>query len=387
MDKISKILGIKNVILTLLLSVMFLDLRSYWYVFAVLPIAYALFYKTVYRLYDKIFVMLFLFGLCYVMFAPSLLYNQYVVFLLICPMMYLVGKHLGKTETESGLVNILFAMALSMAILYIRAIFSDIAQSGFYVESRNLEIEGKGATDEIAATGIYSNLIIMTTFIIALFVRMSIIKKAIYVLGAIMAFVVSIRLQSRTSVVVLGIMVLLFLILNIKTIVTKNFLSSMIAILLLYLSISFIVTHYQEELGVLDRFMDDDAETGGGRFTLAGNVLSELGQHPFGIPYRMPYAHNLWLDCARVAGVIPLFFLLIVTIRFVRDIFAIYKCNAMNFESRSLMCFIGLAILVYMNLEPILEGCPLLFAYFITYLGMLRGVLEDGCNINNIKCQ
>lgn len=384
MDKISKILGIKNVILTLLLSVMFLDLRSYWYVFAVLPIAYALFYKTVYRLYDKIFVMLFLFGLCYVMFAPSLLYNQYVIFLLIYPLIYLIGKYIGKTETDSGLVNILFIMALSMAIMYVRAIVSDISQSGFYVETRNIEIEGKGSDEEMAATAIYSNLMILTTFIVALFVKMSIIKKIIYVLGAITACVVSVRLQSRTSIVLLCIVLLLFFIFNIKTIVSKNLIPSIMAIVLIGVSISFITTHYQEELGVLERFMDEDAETGGGRFMLAGNVLSELSQHPFGIPYRMPYAHNLWLDCARVAGIIPLFFLLIVTICFIRDFCVVYRCREMHFEHRSLICSIGLAILIYMNLEPILEGCQLLFIYFVIYLGVLRGVVDNRCKFNNI---
>lgn len=86
----------------------------------------------------------------------------------------------------------------------------------------------------------------------------------------------------------------------------------------------------------------------------------------------MGYAHNLWLDCARVAGVIPLLFLLIITVYFICALWKELKISEHDYY-RTIIVVIGVSLLVYMNVEPILEGCPLLFTVFVIILGMLRG--------------
>lgn len=199
MADISRFIGVKSVLLLLLLSVTFLNWHGYWYVFALLPIVYALFFKEVYRVVDKAFVLFFLFGTFYSVFATELSLNKYFTLMFVCPMIYLVGKYTGLSEKDESLTNVLFIIALSTATIYMLSVVGDIIKNGFYSDSRNIEIEGVGSDEEISATGIYSHLMVLTTFIASLFTRMPLKKKMLLATFAIMAFVISIRIQSRTD--------------------------------------------------------------------------------------------------------------------------------------------------------------------------------------------
>ena len=92
MSKISKLLGIRNVMVVLLLSIMFLNMQGYWYVFAMLPIVYVIICNEVYRAYDNIFILFVLFGIWYSICSPPLAPTQYAVFILVYPMLYLVDR-------------------------------------------------------------------------------------------------------------------------------------------------------------------------------------------------------------------------------------------------------------------------------------------------------
>ena len=379
MNKLSKLFGIKNIILTLLLSVMFLNLHGYWYVFAVLPIVYALFFNEVYRLYDKIFTLLLLFGFWYVVFAPPLALSECAILIFLYPMLYLVGKFLGTYENRESLVNILFVLAFSMALFYLISIYTDVAKYGFYTETRNLSVDSLETDEGIAATGIYSNLLLLTSFIVVLFTKLPHRKKILFALFAIAAFVATIRIQSRSSVIITVIELVLFLIMDFKNIVKKRFVTVVVSLGIILFSVGYVLNNYEEELGVLERFQEEDVETGGGRTELAMVVINNLTENPWGQFEHTPYAHNLWLDCARVAGVVPLLFLLIITIYYIRSVWMVYRQNDDNDNYKNILFLIGIVLLIYMNTEPILEGCPLLFAFFSIFLG-----IQEGCfRVNN----
>lgn len=373
MGKISQLLGVKNVIVVFLLSLMFLNFRGYWYVFAMLPIMYATVSNEIYRAYDKIFILFLLFGIWYSIFAPPLSTNEYVVFVIVYPMLYLVGKLLGATETDNSIMNILFVMAISMALIYIVSIFADVSKYGFYSETRNLEIEGRGSGAEISATGIYSNLILSTLFIVALFTKLKLWKRLLFASFAILAFVASVRVGSRSSIVITICAIAIFLLLNFRTVIQKNLFAVSCALVLILVSVNYVINNYEDELMVLERFQDEDVETGGGRVELANVMINELTQQPFGKLEHVPYAHNLWLDTARVAGIIPMFLLIIITIYFIGSIWRTYKQKMFDSDYRSIIVTIGIVLFIYMNTEPILEGAPMLFAFFSILLGVYNG--------------
>lgn len=375
MAGISRLIGIRSILLLLLISITFLNWHGYWYVFAVLPIVYALFIHEAFRYFDRVTVLLFLFGVAYSVFATELAFNGHLSFMFIYPMLYLVGKHIGTSEEGDGVIKILFVVAISMAAMYLLSISIDIAKYGFYSETRNIEIEGRGSDEEISATGIYSHLMLLTTFITALFTRATWKSKLLYTIFAILAFVVSIRIQSRTSVVILIMVVVLSLLLNLRTIVKKHLIMVIISLGALIFAANYALVTYEEELEILERFHDDDVNTGGYRTELAMDVLNAISENPWGGLENMPYAHNMWLDCARVAGIVPLFLLLLITILYIRSLWRIYKLRLSIDDNgcNEILVIMGITLLVYMNVEPILEGAPLLFAFFTILLGILRG--------------
>lgn len=375
MNKLSKLFGIKNIILVFLLSLIFLNLQGYWYVMAVLPIVYALFFNEVYRQFDTLFILLVVFGFWYVLFAPPLSTNEYAIFIFVYPMLYLVGKFLGTYENKEGLVNILFVLAFSMALFYLVSIYTDVAKYGFYTETRNLEIDGRGMDEEIAATGIYSNLVLLISFIVVLFTKLPYKKRILFVLFAIAAFVAAIRIQSRSSVVIMVIELVLFLVMDFKNIIKTRLTTVVVSLVLIVFSVGYVLNNYEEELGVLERFQEEDVETGGHRTELSMIIINNLTENPWGKIEHTPYAHNLWLDCARVSGIVPLFFLLIITIYYIYSVWKVYKQDDYGGDYKNILVLIGIILLIYMNTEPILEGCPLLFVVFVIYLGMLRGQL------------
>ena len=375
MASISKLIGVRSVLLLLLISITFLNWHGYWYVFAVLPIMYALLYYEVFRACDKVTVLLFLFGVAYSVFTFELPFNTYASFMFIYPMLYLVGKYIGLSEDGNSLMKILFVVAFSMAAMYLLSISIDIAKYGFYSETRNIEIEGRGSSEEISATGIYSHLMLLTTFIAALFTRIPWRSKLIYVICAILAFVVSIRIQSRTSVVIMMMVVALSLFVNFRTIIKRHSALAIILLGFLFFAANYALINYEEELGILERFQDEDVGTGGYRTELSMAVLNKLSESPWGGLENMPYAHNMWLDCARVAGIVPLFILLLITMFYIRGLWHIYKLR-LSIDGNGcdeIIVIMGIALLVYMNVEPILEGSPLLFGFFTILLGMIRG--------------
>ena len=230
MASISRSIGAKCLMLLLLLSVVFFNWHGYWYVFAVLPIVYALFFNEIYRYCDKVTILLFLFGVWYSVFATKLSFNEYASFMFIYPMLYLVGKYIGLSEKSDSIVNIIFVVALSMSAMYLLSISADIVKNGFYSDTRNLEIEGRGSNEEISATGIYSHLMLLTTFIAALFMRMPWKRRVVYVFIAILAFVASVRIQSRTGVVIMLMVVVLSLLVNFRTMARRNFIMVVISL-------------------------------------------------------------------------------------------------------------------------------------------------------------
>jgi O-antigen ligase len=214
---------------------------------------------------------------------------------------------------------------------------------------------------------------LLTTFIASLFMKMPWKRKLVYILFAILAFVASIRIQSRTGVVILVIVVVLSLLANFRTMARRNFIMVVISLGALLFAANYALTTNEEELGILDRFQDDDVETGGYRTELAMDVVNKLSESPWGGLEHMPYAHNMWLDCARVSGIVPLLLLLLITVLYARSMWRMYKQPTDNSSYRDVIVIIGIALFVYMNVEPILEGCPLLFAFFVIFLGILRG--------------
>lgn len=144
-------------------------------------------------------------------------------------------------------------------------------------------------------------------------------KKFLFLIGSFLSVYCAVRVQSRTCIVAILILMLMSLIFNFKGMSIKKIRLLLISLIFLIGIVSYIYTTYGDLLIVFDRFETDEVETGGGRIDRLMIVGSKLLDYPLGgmnMNNKIGHAHNLWLDCGRVAGIIPLLLLFYLTCQY-----------------------------------------------------------------------
>jgi Na+/melibiose symporter-like transporter len=118
--------------------------------------------------------------------------------------------------------------------------------------------------------------------------------------------------------------------------------------------------------------------SGSGRINIwlmsIGNVISR----PAGwSDSEVLYAHNLWLDVSKVAGILPFLSLCIFTISSIILVYNIIKKSQENhfFNIIILSYFIGFMAVFFV--EPIMEGLFPLFLIFCIFIGILSGYADN----------
>lgn len=113
------------------------------------------------------------------------------------------------------------------------------------------------------------------------------------------------------------------------------------------------------------------------RFQYWKEAIAYLIKHPFGqfsITNSTQYAHNLWIDTALRAGILPVIPLLIFTVVQIRDIISLSRSNSINEISKGIILGFGVAFYITFLLEPILEGYFIFFMIYFFYSGILSGM-------------
>ncbi len=106
------------------------------------------------------------------------------------------------------------------------------------------------------------------------------------------------------------------------------------------------------------------------------DVLSGMVQYPFGGNPYYNYAHNLWIDILRKAGIAPMFFALVYFIIVFRNLFSLIKNKNIKDSTKVIFMAVIVATTIDFSLEPILEGVP----YYFFCICMIHGALNLICN-------
>lgn len=115
-----------------------------------------------------------------------------------------------------------------------------------------------------------------------------------------------------------------------------------------------------------------DASSMGGRVDLWFNALKHLFTDPMGFKSISHFAHNLWLDIARVSGIIPFIFFLFATINNYSGLYRYIK------RGDTIVPFIlGLNVALFLSsfVEPVIEGSFLYFYILLFLWGCNRRLL------------
>ena len=266
----------------------------------------------------------------------------------------------------------MFIMSLCIATIPIISILLDINKAGFLVVKRDLPIIGWGATP-IAATSIASLLIVLCSYSTYIFSSTNNRTKYIYTALGIVGFICALRLQSRTSIVCIALLFIINIYLN-RDYMFKHKFSFLIIFIILITGINYVINNYSDQLAIIERFQEDDIATANGRTELHSGTLTQILESPLGGNKHLTFAHNLFLDCARVSGLVPLILLIIFTIKHYLTVFNILKRKQVPDILKYNITLISLLLFVYFNTEPILEGVSMLFAYLCFIAGITSKV-------------
>lgn len=107
-------------------------------------------------------------------------------------------------------------------------------------------------------------------------------------------------------------------------------------------------------------------------------AFNSILEHPMGGNNErigeLKYAHNMWLDVGKQAGIIPFVLLSVFTIISLWNVIKIFKNEKFSNEFKVFLAGIYSAVLLNMAVEPIMQGEPLFFIMFCMIIGMVDNV-------------
>lgn len=254
--------------------------------------------------------------------------------------------------------------------------FKDIALVGIVNVSRVL-LGDLNDGEGLAATlyGLMASLGIGC--IASLFTRgQNIWLRFCYILLSSLSILVVIHLVNRTGLVILFVCIIISFIISTKKSVGK-FLATSIFITVLALVIvntsvinEEIIDAYQQR--EIDSFYD--ATSLGGRSAIWSDALMKLVTHPLGWS-RVHYAHNMWLDVARIGGWLALLFFLIPTISWCKNLLSLARKEITPFLL--IVLSLNCAMLISSFVEPVIEGSMLFFSIFMMFWGLVASLAKE----------
>lgn len=270
------------------------------------------------------------------------------------------------------LMFIILTIIFFSGYIYILTI-SNIVSSGAMINmTRELSSDGDAS---IAAATLVGLNVSLGMIGLPLFLFINKKNKLIRYLG-LFCFVLSIIsvvfLINRTGIVVA---------LAVLIVSTVYYSRHCFAKIVLYLGLFFIIYLFLTRWGIISQEVIDayternvGLNSGGDRFWRWGDALGKIFSYPMGWSKTAGtfnnYVHNMWLDVARSAGIIPFFLLVSLTIRSIKDMFALLKHSGDDIA----LCFLMLnvSILTTSMVEPVMEGIPLYFYLYLMIMGMQR---------------
>lgn len=349
----------KNIYLLVLfscLSYFILPIKRWWNPTSLILLVFSLFYTIM-------AVMTKQFGSGFVLIA-----------ILISPVgLYRFGQWLMYAFYEDKIRQKLFVAIIAAYLLPLFILtFKDVALVGIVNVSRVM-MGDADAGESLAATlyGMMSSVGIAC--IASLFAKgQSLWLRLLYIILSLLSLFVVIHLVNRTGLVVMVFCILASLICSTDMKISR-IMSSLILVGVLALVVAKTGIIGEDIVGAyMNREMSStsDASQLGGRSDIWVDALHKLVTHPLGWE-RVRYAHNLWLDIARVGGWLALLLFIIPTFKWVRSCFRLLRKSMTPFLL--IVLSMNAAMLLSSFVEPVIEGSILFFSLFM----MMWGVTES----------
>ncbi len=378
----------KKFIIIFLTILFFLDVYStHNYIGILLGLSILLWYPFEFIKIKRPEIFLILFGITYVFFASynvQIRFSAIYEFTLLPLIVFKIGKlSIGLLRTEKNIVLFLLISLFGLSFLYLYSVLSNYINEGLTF-SRIAEIKFQSRLEEVFelnATLVGLHIAPLMTFIpLYFFQRTGELTKYFFVGSflTILAIIVTSIVATRSPIVIFSLLLLINFYYGLRKV--KNSSKAVI------LSVSFIIIYsisvfdfanFELTSFLYDRMYADDFSEAGSRKHMWLLGLENILKYPFGgESLNINYFHNLWLDVRYVAGVVPMMFLIFLSLYFS------YSCwkviNSMIF-SKQMKAFLGsvyLVMFLMMFMEPVIQGSFVFFLYYILYGGLLTSLKD-----------
>lgn len=298
------------------------------------------------------------------------------VFSIVYPILcYALGAMLGKEVRDyRELLSVVYLFSFISASYYIISIAMDIYNNGFLGGGRSIVLLLSNDDYAKSATVIGGNFTALIAFLSLVFVSN---RKLKYIITAFMIAYFSLRLGSRTQILLLLVALLVGYILSSKVLsVTKKFFYMLFSTSILIFLIYYIFEKSEYAFFFEDR-MDSKthgASSFGGRTDIWSESIGLMWSRPFGWTSldmtTAPFAHNLWLDVYKNGGVVSFFIFLLFTLLICKKIISAYK-KIDVIEIKVFIVTFCLVNFILFSMEPILDGFVFPFSMFLFAIAMI----------------
>lgn len=304
----------------------------------------------------------------------------------LCPsIFFLYGSKIGKNFDYSKELPIALLLLITIMLFNVyNATIRNVIAVGIVDPTRQLVFEGDESSSNATVWGLLVSpaLGLLT---VPLFVSKPIrrIWPVLYTIVSILAILTVVHVINRGGLIIATLAVFVSLFVRYKE---KKFL----LIFAVVISVVAIVSIIPSSGDVFDAYnARNSAGDEGERIVRWQYGLENLLKYPFGwnddsLSHQY-FMHNLWLDVARVSGIIPFLALVVATIQTLKNA---YKLTMLS-HSVTTIIIICIFITTFLScfMEPALEAKQVAVYFFIFIWGIMDGVLQnkyfyDECNTN-----
>lgn len=353
---------------------------SHYLALAVFPVLAGLFCRR--RDYYSVdFYFLFLFSLFYAIFAANGYYNTYglggvLKYAFVPWLVFLLGRAMAELSIdELNFVRWFFIVLGFFSAISLVSIALDIYDVGFISVARNIKVLGEG--DDLKNATAINALISPWIALSGLYFFKARGRVPLFYMTVLLsAFAVfsTLRMGNRTGLVILGVTLFASYVFNYRE---AGFFKKVVFYIFLIAFFSFVV-EFSDALffAFQDRVDSDDSglATAGGRLQMMEYFFMTIPDYPFGgVPpgdLGMQYAHNYFLDIAKVSGVIPFVFAMLFSVVSLSRLVSVLRGGGPRLI-KNIFLFLNISFLCVFLVEPVIEGCFNIFLLYIFCSGIV----------------
>ena len=206
--------------------------------------------------------------------------------------------------------------------------------------------------------------------------EMKLFTRLLYVVLVLMSLFVVVHLINRTGLVLIVVSLLITLLYKESFKIFKILSWGVLLFLIGMVLITSGIIDYE----ILDAYQKREVDesvgvvTAGGRTELWINALGEMLVSPMGWK-RVHYAHNLWLDIARIGGWFALIPFLVATCAYLKRL---WKLLRVHFSDIALLLIsLNVSMLLAASVEPVIEGSISFFLILMMIWGITVSVQRE----------